>query len=356
MLGKGILQTLFESGAIVLNPGCGGCAEGHAGLTGKGEVEISTETGISPESREKARSIWPRPRSWPRLHQGRDRRAGGCVTWRETVLQGKIWVLSDAAASSSRISTPTRYITTPIFTSPTSPRWGPSPSAISRAGRILPKKCGPGDIVDRRPEFRRRLVAAAGRGLLHRPQGRRHPRAFVFRDLFPQRREFRISGPPGYPEPRRIVEFAKESSGRARPSARHRYGRGAERQPSVSLRVRSDERASRRIFTRRETFSNMAKRWLKAGRARRAAAFRAGRADKDERPGHRHDDAERLSGRARERAPPGRDRGRVGHDPLLAAARVRSTSARRSRASTSETSTDSPSLPVPARSPESASD
>lgn len=42
MLRTGILQTLFESGAIVLNSGCGGCAEGHAGLTGKGEVEVGT--------------------------------------------------------------------------------------------------------------------------------------------------------------------------------------------------------------------------------------------------------------------------------------------------------------------------
>jgi 3-isopropylmalate/(R)-2-methylmalate dehydratase large subunit len=42
MLDRGTLRTLFESGAIVLNPGCGGCAEGHVGLTGKGEVEIST--------------------------------------------------------------------------------------------------------------------------------------------------------------------------------------------------------------------------------------------------------------------------------------------------------------------------
>jgi 3-isopropylmalate/(R)-2-methylmalate dehydratase large subunit len=42
LLGNGILQSLFEAGAIVLNPGCGGCAEGHAGLTGKGEVEVST--------------------------------------------------------------------------------------------------------------------------------------------------------------------------------------------------------------------------------------------------------------------------------------------------------------------------
>lgn len=42
LLGKGILEELFRSGAIIINPGCGGCAEGHAGLTGKGEVQVST--------------------------------------------------------------------------------------------------------------------------------------------------------------------------------------------------------------------------------------------------------------------------------------------------------------------------
>ncbi len=42
LLGRGILQDLFESGAIIINPGCGGCAEGHVGLTGKGEVQVST--------------------------------------------------------------------------------------------------------------------------------------------------------------------------------------------------------------------------------------------------------------------------------------------------------------------------
>ncbi|MEA2006235.1 MAG: aconitase/3-isopropylmalate dehydratase large subunit family protein [Acidobacteriota bacterium] len=42
ILKNGILATLFESGAIVSNPGCGGCAEGHIGLTGEGEVQIST--------------------------------------------------------------------------------------------------------------------------------------------------------------------------------------------------------------------------------------------------------------------------------------------------------------------------
>jgi 3-isopropylmalate/(R)-2-methylmalate dehydratase large subunit len=42
LLHQGLLEDLFGSGAILLNAGCGGCAEGHAGLTGKGEVQIST--------------------------------------------------------------------------------------------------------------------------------------------------------------------------------------------------------------------------------------------------------------------------------------------------------------------------
>jgi 3-isopropylmalate/(R)-2-methylmalate dehydratase large subunit len=42
LLAGGILQDLFEAGAIVVNPGCGGCAEGHVGLTGRGEVQVST--------------------------------------------------------------------------------------------------------------------------------------------------------------------------------------------------------------------------------------------------------------------------------------------------------------------------
>jgi len=42
LLEQGILEDLFRSNAIISNPGCGGCAEGHIGLTGKGEVQIST--------------------------------------------------------------------------------------------------------------------------------------------------------------------------------------------------------------------------------------------------------------------------------------------------------------------------
>ena len=42
ILQNGVLDILFRSGAVISNPGCGGCAEGHIGLTGKGEVQMST--------------------------------------------------------------------------------------------------------------------------------------------------------------------------------------------------------------------------------------------------------------------------------------------------------------------------
>lgn len=42
LLEAGLLDVFYASGAIVSNPGCGGCAEGHIGLTGRGEVQIST--------------------------------------------------------------------------------------------------------------------------------------------------------------------------------------------------------------------------------------------------------------------------------------------------------------------------
>ncbi len=42
MLHGGVLQTLFEAGFIVSNPGCGGCASGHIGMVGEGQVQVST--------------------------------------------------------------------------------------------------------------------------------------------------------------------------------------------------------------------------------------------------------------------------------------------------------------------------
>lgn len=42
MLRSGVLETLFDAGFIVSNPGCGGCASGHIGMVGQGEVQIST--------------------------------------------------------------------------------------------------------------------------------------------------------------------------------------------------------------------------------------------------------------------------------------------------------------------------
>ena len=42
MLHSGLLQTLFDAGFIISNPGCGGCASGHIGMVGDKEVQIST--------------------------------------------------------------------------------------------------------------------------------------------------------------------------------------------------------------------------------------------------------------------------------------------------------------------------
>ena len=42
MLQSGVLQTLFDAGFVVSNPGCGGCASGHIGMVGEGQVQVST--------------------------------------------------------------------------------------------------------------------------------------------------------------------------------------------------------------------------------------------------------------------------------------------------------------------------
>ncbi len=61
LLEKGILSDLFEAGAIVVNPGCGGCAEGHTGLTGKGEVQVSTANRNFPGKQGKGRTYLASP-------------------------------------------------------------------------------------------------------------------------------------------------------------------------------------------------------------------------------------------------------------------------------------------------------
>ncbi len=42
MLQQGIINILFEAGFIISNPGCGGCASGQIGMTGQGQVQVST--------------------------------------------------------------------------------------------------------------------------------------------------------------------------------------------------------------------------------------------------------------------------------------------------------------------------
>ncbi|MFO7915666.1 MAG: aconitase/3-isopropylmalate dehydratase large subunit family protein [Candidatus Krumholzibacteriales bacterium] len=42
MLNEGVLEIFSRAGAIVSNPGCGGCASGQIGMVGKGEIQLST--------------------------------------------------------------------------------------------------------------------------------------------------------------------------------------------------------------------------------------------------------------------------------------------------------------------------
>ncbi|MFX1516911.1 MAG: aconitase/3-isopropylmalate dehydratase large subunit family protein [Promethearchaeota archaeon] len=42
LLDDGLINILYKAGAIISNPGCGGCAAGQIGMTGKGEVQVST--------------------------------------------------------------------------------------------------------------------------------------------------------------------------------------------------------------------------------------------------------------------------------------------------------------------------
>lgn len=61
LLRQGLLHDLFESGAIIINPGCGGCAEGHVGLTGKGEIQISTGNRNFPGKQGKGQTYLASP-------------------------------------------------------------------------------------------------------------------------------------------------------------------------------------------------------------------------------------------------------------------------------------------------------
>ncbi len=48
LLKEGLLADLFDAGFIITAPGCGGCASGQVGMTGKGEVQISTSNRNFP--------------------------------------------------------------------------------------------------------------------------------------------------------------------------------------------------------------------------------------------------------------------------------------------------------------------
>lgn len=48
LLSEGYIADLFEAGVIVSQAGCGGCASGQLGMTGKGEIQLSTSNRNFP--------------------------------------------------------------------------------------------------------------------------------------------------------------------------------------------------------------------------------------------------------------------------------------------------------------------
>lgn len=42
LLKEGWLEALYDAGAVITHPGCAGCAQGQIGMTGEGEVQLST--------------------------------------------------------------------------------------------------------------------------------------------------------------------------------------------------------------------------------------------------------------------------------------------------------------------------
>lgn len=42
LLKEGVLEVLHDAGVVISHPGCGGCASGQIGMTGRGEVQLST--------------------------------------------------------------------------------------------------------------------------------------------------------------------------------------------------------------------------------------------------------------------------------------------------------------------------
>jgi 3-isopropylmalate/(R)-2-methylmalate dehydratase large subunit len=48
MLAEGLAAELFAAGFVVANAGCGGCAQGQIGMTGRGEVQVSTSNRNFP--------------------------------------------------------------------------------------------------------------------------------------------------------------------------------------------------------------------------------------------------------------------------------------------------------------------
>ncbi|RKZ23851.1 homoaconitate hydratase family protein, partial [bacterium] len=57
----GTLQEFFEAGAVIMNPSCAGCAEGHVGMIGEGEVSLNTSNRNFPGKQGKGKTFLVSP-------------------------------------------------------------------------------------------------------------------------------------------------------------------------------------------------------------------------------------------------------------------------------------------------------
>jgi len=57
----GTLQGFFEAGAVIMNPSCAGCAEGHVGMIGEGEVSLNTSNRNFPGKQGKGKTFLVSP-------------------------------------------------------------------------------------------------------------------------------------------------------------------------------------------------------------------------------------------------------------------------------------------------------
>ena len=233
-------------------PGCGGCAEGHAGLTGKGEVEISTGNRNFPGKQGKGPVYLASPAVVAASCVRAKSPARRSSDMSERIVRGRVWVLPGADGRLIEdIDTDQIFHNAHLHI-----------TDIAQMGRIRPRQ--PRRVEGfseemrgrghprRRPEFRRGLLAPAGRGLFHRPGRRGDPGPVLFGHLFPQRRQLRASRSSAAAGLDALVASGGLCDSGDEIEMRRRVRPRPESHPERSVSTRADERRPARNLPGRE--------------------------------------------------------------------------------------------------------